>query len=55
MFELLKYIENFRNFEIFCPMKKRFKGQFNCLSCNSLLKIIDASIDHRGTKNAKIS
>ena len=35
-------------------MKKRFKGQFNSLSCNSLLKTIDASIDHRGeNKNAK--
>jgi hypothetical protein len=31
-------------------MKKRFKGQFNSLSCNSLLKTIDASIDHRGAK-----
>ena len=39
-----------------CPeVKKRFKGQFNSLSCNSLLKTIDASIDHRGAKNAKIS
>jgi hypothetical protein len=35
-------------------MKKRFKGQFNSMSCNSLLKTIDASIDHRGAKNAKI-
>jgi hypothetical protein len=47
--EILKYIENFRNFEIFrnfwnfeivCPMKKRFKGQFNSLSCNSLLRLL---------------
>ena len=29
---------NFWSFEICCPMKKRFKGQFNSLSCNSLLK-----------------
>ena len=36
-------------------MKKRFKGQFNSLSCNSLLKTIDASIDHREAKNANIS
>jgi hypothetical protein len=46
---------NFWSFEICCPMKKRFKGQFNSQSCNSLLKTIDASIDHKGAKNAKIS
>ena len=52
--EIFKVSEIFVwSFEICCPMKKRFKGQFNSLSCNSLLKTIDASIDHRGAKNAK--
>ena len=31
------------------------KCQLNGLSCNSLLKTIDATIDHRGAKNAKLS
>jgi hypothetical protein len=54
-FEILRIIFwNFWSFEICCPMNKRFTGQFNSLSCNSLLKTIDASIDHRGAKHAKI-
>ena len=52
---VLKILKIVGSFEICCPMKKRFKGEFNSLSCNSLLKTIEASIDHRGAKNAKMS
>ena len=38
-------VRNFWSFEICC--------QFNSLSSNSLLKTIDASIDHWGAKKAK--
>jgi hypothetical protein len=45
-FKILKYF--------FLNLSSKFKN-FQNFKNNSLLKTIDASIDHRGAKNAKIS
>jgi hypothetical protein len=57
-FQAISKFQKFQNISKFLKFSTKFKilkGQFNSLSCNSLLKTIDASIDHRGAKNAKIS
>ena len=55
----LKILEILKFFEIFEVLKfvqwKKGSKVSSIVSCNSLLKTIDASIDHRGAKNAKIS